>query len=67
MKVPRDANEPVQIGEESVFETSIVTQSYGTPIVSATICVCTVFDPWPTSTVPAKTSMRPSGLTLIQA
>jgi len=27
MKVPRDANEPVQIGEESVFETSIVTQS----------------------------------------
>src|ERR1700712_379466 len=36
-------------------------------MVSATICACTVFEPLPMSEVPANTSMRPSGLTLIQA
>ena len=46
---------------------SIVTQSYGTPSVSATICVCTVREPWPMSTVPAKTSTRPSGLSFTHA
>ena len=58
---------PVQTADESVFVLSIVTQSYGTPSVSATICVCTVFEPWPMSTVPEKTSTRPSGLSLIHA
>ena len=67
MNVPREANVPVQTAEESVLELSIVTQSYGTPRASATICVWTVFEPWPMSTVPAKTSTRPSGLSLIQA
>ena len=67
MNVPREANVPVQTADESVFELSIVTQSYGTPSVSATIWVWTVFEPWPMSTVPAKTSTRPSGLSLIQA
>ena len=41
--------------------------SYGTPIVSATIWDWIVFEPLPMSDVPAKTSMRPSGLTLIHA
>ena len=45
MNVPRDANVPVQTADESVFVLSIVTQSYGTPIVSATICVWTVREP----------------------
>src|SRR5260221_221451 len=67
MNVPREANVPVQTADESVFELSIVTQSYGTPSASATICVCTVFDPCPMSTVPEKTSTRPSGFSLIQA
>ena len=44
-----------------------MTHSYGTPIVSATICDWIVFEPLPMSDVPAKTSTRPSGLTLIQA
>ena len=35
--------------------------------MSATIWLWTVFEPWPTSTVPAKTSTRPSGLSLIHA
>jgi hypothetical protein len=37
MNVPREANVPVDTVEEPEFELSIVTQSYGTPIVSATI------------------------------
>jgi hypothetical protein len=49
-----------------VFELSYVIQSYGTPMVSATICDWIVFEPFPMSAVPAKTSMRPSGFTLIQ-
>jgi hypothetical protein len=36
-------------------------------MVSATICVWIVFDPLPMSDVPANTSMRPSGFTLIHA
>ena len=67
MNVPREANVPMQNAELSVFDVSIVTQSYGTPSVSATICECTVFEPWPMSTVPAKTSTRPSSFSLIQA
>ncbi len=67
MNVPREANVPVQTADESVFELSIVTQSYGTPSVSATIWLCIVFEPLPMSTVPEKTSTRPSGLILIQA
>ena len=58
---------PVQTGEESVFELSYVTQSYGTPMVSATIWVWIVFDPFPMSAVPEKTSTRPSGFILIHA
>ena len=65
--VARDANVPVQTGDESVFELSYVIQSYGTPIVSATICDWIVFDPLPMSDVPANTSTRPSGFTLIHA
>src|SRR5919201_2124879 len=42
-------------------------QSYGTPSVSATICVWIVFEPLPMSDVPEKTSTRPSGLILIHA
>src|SRR6059058_3952588 len=67
MNVPREAKVPVHTAEESVLELSIVTQSKGTPRASATIWVWTVFEPWPMSTVPAKTSTRPSGLSLIQA
>src|SRR6266704_3032267 len=67
MKVPREAKVPVHTADESVFELSMVTQSKGTPSASATSCVWTVFEPWPMSTVPAKTSTRPSGLSLIQA
>src|SRR5436190_9189822 len=36
-------------------------------MASATIWVWTVRDPWPMSTVPAKTSTRPSGLSLTHA
>ena len=39
MNVPREANVPVHTADESVFVLSIVTQSYGTPSASATICV----------------------------
>ena len=67
MNVPREAKVPVQTGDESVFVLSIVTQSYGTPSVSATIWVCTVLDPCPMSTVPANTSTRPSGFSFTQA
>jgi hypothetical protein len=66
-KVARDANVPVQRGDESVFELSKVTQSYGTPSVSAAICDWIVLAPLPMSEVPEKTSTRPSGLSLIQA
>ena len=65
--VARDANVPVQSGDESVFELSYVIQSYGTPSASATICVWIVFDPLPMSEVPEKTSTRPSGFILIHA
>src|SRR6059036_1948957 len=67
MNVPREAKLPVHTADESVFVLSLVTHSKGTPSVSATICVCTVRDPWPMSTVPEKTSTRPSGLSLTQA
>ena len=56
MNVPREANVPKLTGEESVSALFIVTHSCGTPIMSAAIWVCTVFDPWPRSTVPENTS-----------
>jgi hypothetical protein len=45
MNVPREAKLPVQTADESVFVLSIVIQSYGTPSVSAAICVWTVREP----------------------
>ena len=45
MNVPREAKLPVQTADESVLVLSIVTQSYGTPSVSAAICVWTVREP----------------------
>ncbi len=65
--VAREANVPVQSGEESVFELSYVIHSYGTPSASATIWLWIVFEPLPMSDVPEKTSTRPSGLILIHA
>ena len=57
--VPRLANVPMQCGPVSVSAVSMMTLSSGTPIVSAQICVITVFRPWPRSTLDSVTTKLP--------
>ena len=57
--VPRLAKVPMQCGPVSVSAVSMMTFSAGTPIVSAQICVITVFRPCPRSTLDSVTTKLP--------